>query len=59
MDMSLQNTLRLIYRMFEDGHPEQAQKLALIYLPAAANVIDDLLEEIARLDKIILEGPDE
>jgi hypothetical protein len=56
MDMSIQNTFRLIHKMFQDGHTEQAEKLCLIYLPAGANQIDDLLEEIARLDKIILKG---
>jgi hypothetical protein len=56
MDMSIQNTLRLIHKMFQEGHTEQAQKLCLVYLPAGANQIDDLLEEISRLDKIILEG---
>ncbi len=56
MDRSIKNTLRLIHKMLQDGYTEQAQRLCLIYLPAGANYIDDLLEEIARLDKIILEG---
>ena len=59
MDMSLQNTLRLIYRMFDEGHPQEAEALAKRYLLPAADHIDALLTELIILKDRLQEQEDE
>ena len=43
--LSIQDTLRLIHKMIEDGHYDQAIHLCKRYLPEAINRIETLEKE--------------
>lgn len=50
ISMSLQDTLRLINKMFAEGHTATASKMAQAFIPQVCERLDHLETELARYE---------
>jgi hypothetical protein len=48
--MSLQDTMRLIGKMFKEGHTNTASKMAEAFIPQVCERLDHLEAELARYE---------
>lgn len=50
ISLSIQDTLRLINKMFKEGHTATAAKMAEAFIPQACERLDHLETELARYE---------